>query len=96
MSEGYRYGSVHLAVHKNEGVAGNLMYILIDDRSLFDLIDLPEGGDAAVRHKAINGEQRIVFQHWIPGVAKIMNAFGFMAYDFKRFATERAASAHVS
>jgi hypothetical protein len=83
-------GKVYLALHKNEGMAGNLMYILVDDRSMFDLIDLPEGGDAAVRHKVISGEQHIIFQHWIPGMSKIMNAFGFMAYDFKRFCEAKA------
>jgi hypothetical protein len=87
---GHKYGSVFLGVHQFDGMKGNTMYVIIDDRSMFDLIDLPEGGNAAVRHKVISGEQHIIFQHWIPGISKIMNAFGSMAYDFKKFCEAKA------
>jgi hypothetical protein len=93
MNADYKNSSVFLAVHKM-AVGGNLMYILIDDRDLFDLIDLPEGGNARVRHKAIDeGKQHIVFQFWIKEFQKLDDAFGLMAYQFKNLATAKAVGA---
>jgi hypothetical protein len=67
MSDHHRSTKAFLAVHKNEGTPGNLMYILIDDRATFDLIDLPEGGNDKVRSKVIDhGGQYVIFQHWLP------------------------------
>jgi hypothetical protein len=86
MSEKYKSAKVHLGIHCY-GDDGNLMYVLIDDKSAFDLINLPEGGNAAVRHKAIdNGKQHIIFQHWFPVFWKIDEAFRIEAYQFKKFA----------
>lgn len=98
MSDRFHSSKVYLAVHKTEGTAegtaGNLMYILIDDRAGFDLIDLPEGGNARVRHKAIfEVNQHIIFQFWIKEFQKLDDAFGLMAYQFKNLAAAKAVSA---
>jgi hypothetical protein len=94
MREQHLSTKAFLAVHKTDGMPGNLMYILVDDRSVFDLIDLPEGGNARVRHKAINeGKQYIVFQFWIKEFQKLDDAFGLMAYYFKKVAVARAVRA---
>jgi hypothetical protein len=96
MSDGYRSSKVWLGIHKTEGKPGNLMYVLIDDRAAFDFIDLPEGGNASVRHKAIDeGTQYIIFQFWIKEFQKLDNAFGLMAYQFKKVAAARLPSSPV-
>jgi hypothetical protein len=94
MTERFLSSKVYLAVHKTQGTAGNLMYILIDDRAVFDLIDLPEGGNARVRHKAIfEAKQHIVFQFWNKEFQKIDDAFGLMAYQFKNLVAAKAVGA---
>jgi hypothetical protein len=88
MSDTYRSDSkVWLGVHRTDGMPGNLMYVLMENRDCFDFIDLPEGGNARVRHKAIEqGKQHIIFQFWIKEFQKIDDAFGLMAYQFKNLA----------
>jgi hypothetical protein len=89
MSDVFRSSKVYLAIHKPEGKPGNLMYILVDDRSAFDFIDLPEGGNARVRHKAIDeANQYIIFQFWIKDFQKLDDAFALMAYQFKNLAAK--------
>jgi hypothetical protein len=69
MADHFKSSKGFVAVHTTEGHPGNLMYILLDDRATFDLIDLPEGGNDKVRHKAIEvreQQQHIVFQYWLP------------------------------
>jgi hypothetical protein len=77
-----------VGIHRSEA-PGNLMYVLLEDRTAFDLIDLPEGGNARVRHKAIQGTQYIIFQFWIKQFQQIDDAFGLMAYQFKNLAAAR-------
>ncbi|MFL6314749.1 MAG: hypothetical protein ACJ71W_21805 [Terriglobales bacterium] len=92
-NDNYKNASAFLAVHKIDG-GGNLMYILIDDRDLFNLIDIPERGNARVRHKAIyEGKQHIIFQFWIKGFQKLDDAFGLMAYQFKNLAAATSVPA---
>jgi hypothetical protein len=56
-----------VGVHRSER-PGTLIYIIIEDRAVFDLIDLPEGGTEKVRHKAIeDGKQHVIFQYWLNG-----------------------------
>jgi hypothetical protein len=93
MIENYKSAKVHLGIHSYDG-DGNLMYVLIDDKSAFDFINLPEGGNAAVRHKAIeNGKQHIIFQHWSPVFWKIDEACRIDAYRFKRFVAAKSVGA---
>jgi hypothetical protein len=92
-SDKYKNAKAFLAVHKVDG-GGNLMYVLIDDRGLFDLIDLPEGGNARVRHKAIyEGKQHIVFQFWIKEFQTLDDSFGLMAYQFKNLVAAKSVAA---
>lgn len=84
MSSNYKSERVHLCIYSFSNSA--LMYILIDDKSVFDSITLPEGGNAAFRHKSLlDGPQQIVFQHWIPSISKIDQACWIEAFRFKQF-----------
>jgi hypothetical protein len=69
MSELHVSSKAFVGIHKSER-PGNLMYILLEDRAAFDLIDLPEGGNEKVRTKAIDhGDQYVIFQYWIEKAA---------------------------
>ena len=84
MSDNYKSCKAHVGIHSDDG-RRNLMYILIDDKSAFDFIDLPEGGNVAVRRKALdNGKAHIIFQYWCPVFQKIDQAFRSDAYWFKQ------------
>ncbi|MFL6311609.1 MAG: hypothetical protein ACJ71W_05845 [Terriglobales bacterium] len=85
MSNKHKTGKAYLAIHKTDQ-PGNLMYVIIDDRALFDLIDLPENGDVKVRYKVVKGEQHIIFQHFSQVLSKVDFALWTMAYDFKKLA----------
>lgn len=88
MSRSHVSTKAFVGIHKSDA-PGNLMYILLDDRAAFDLIDLLEGGNAAVRHKVIyEGSQRIVFQFWVKEFQQIDTAFGLMGYQFKNLAAQ--------
>lgn len=66
MVECFSDSSAFVAVHRPKNCPGNLMYIILNDREAFDLIDLPEGGNGNVRHKTIDdGTQYVVFQFWL-------------------------------
>jgi hypothetical protein len=66
MSHKHNSSTGFVAVNKDDDRPGNLIYILVDDRAVFDLIDLPEGGNEKVRAKAIDsGSQYVIFQFWL-------------------------------
>ena len=68
------HGKAYVGVHPDTST-GDLIYIILDDRNVFDSIQLPEGGDDKVRHKALETErQYIVFQHWIQNVTTTKEA----------------------
>jgi hypothetical protein len=71
MADSYSHGKAFVSVHKSENRPGNLMYVILDDRATFDLIDLPvtdhgpkEHGHVITKHIE-TGPQYVVFQHWI-------------------------------
>lgn len=58
--------SAYVGVHRSKDVPGNTIFVIINERAAFDLIDLPEGGNAKVRTKVIDcGPQYLVFQFWL-------------------------------
>jgi hypothetical protein len=71
MSDNFKTGSAFVAVHKNPARPGNLMYIIINDRATFDLIDLPPTDHGPMPHGHVisknieHGDQYLVFQCWI-------------------------------
>jgi hypothetical protein len=57
------HSKAFIGVHRSDRRAGTLIYVIIEDRAAFDLIDLPEGGNETLRHKVIDdGKQYICFQ----------------------------------
>jgi hypothetical protein len=65
-ASGFESTQAFLTVHRSVTIPGNLMYIILDNRAAFDLIDLPEDGNEKVRHKAIQTEtQYLIFQFWL-------------------------------
>ncbi len=65
-ADGYGTTRSSLIVLRSAKIPGTLMYIVLDDRAVFDLIDLPEGGNERVRHKAIvTDTQHVIFQFWL-------------------------------
>lgn len=57
-----------VGIHKMD-FPGTTIYVIIEERSAFDLIDLPENGNEDVRHKCLEAHgQYIVFQYWIKNV----------------------------
>jgi hypothetical protein len=61
------HSKAFIGVHRPER-PGTLIFVIIDDRAAFDLIDLPEGGNEKVRHKAIDdGKSHVIFQYWLDG-----------------------------
>lgn len=70
MADDFKTSSAFVVVHKEPGRAGNLMYVILEDRDAFDLIDLPMTDHGPKPHghvltKNIDGEEYVVFQFWL-------------------------------
>jgi hypothetical protein len=67
------HSSGWVGVHTSAKFPGNTIYVGIDDRAAFDLIDLPQGDNGKVLTKVIDykppfndaGPQYLIFQHWL-------------------------------
>ena len=70
MSDNFAATSAFFTVHKSEK-GGNLMYVILEGRPAFDLIDLPMTDHGPKPHGHVltknidQEEQYIVFQYWI-------------------------------
>jgi hypothetical protein len=61
-----KHCSAYVGVHRCENSPGNTIFVIVEDRAAFDLIDLQEGGNAKVLTKVIEcGRQYLVFQFWL-------------------------------
>jgi hypothetical protein len=67
------HSSGSIGVHQSNRTPGNTIYVLIDDRAAFDLIDLRQRDNGKVLTKVIDykppfsdeGPQYLIFQHWL-------------------------------
>lgn len=67
--EDFAAGNAGVAVHGRKGGV-NVIYVILDDRAVFDLIDLPLTDHGPKPHghvitKAIDGPQYVIFQYWL-------------------------------
>ena len=71
MADNFESGSAYVVVHKNSVRPGNLMYVILENREAFDLVDLPLTDHGRKPHGHVltknieHGDQYIVFQFWI-------------------------------
>jgi hypothetical protein len=65
--------AAYLGVHADGKFPGNTIYVIIEDRAAFDLLDLPETNHGKVLSKVIDHKptenpgtpQYVIFQFWL-------------------------------
>lgn len=73
MSQNDAHCQAYLAVHRSERFPGNTIFVIVEDRAAFDLIDLPvtdhgpkESGGHVITKTIEHGlHYMIIFQFWI-------------------------------
>ena len=71
MPDDFATSPTFVAIHKNAERGGNLIYVILENRCAFDLIDLPPTDHGPRPHGHVltknidHGEMYVVFQYWI-------------------------------